>query len=75
MSVVLHRRLRVVGAAMARAGRIRLPPGPVAGWGEDDVARVGTLLDTCGAAVLARLEDRDLSVLCARLRGGERGEG
>ncbi len=71
MTASLRRKVRGVGATMARAGRIRLPPGPVAGWGEDDVARVGTLLDTCGAAVLARLDDRDLAVLCTRLRGGE----
>ena len=71
MSVVLHRRLRVVGAALARACRIHLPSGPATGWSADDAARVGTLIDVCGAAVLARLEDRDLAVLCARLRGGE----
>ncbi len=71
MTAVLRRKLRGVGAALAGAGRIRLPPGPVAAWSADDVSRVGTLLDTCGAAVLARLDDRDLAVLCTRLRGGE----
>ncbi len=75
MTVALRRKLRGVGAAMARAGRIRLPPGPAAGWSADDVARVGTLIDVCGAALLARLGDEDLATLCDRLRGGERGEG
>jgi hypothetical protein len=67
----LRRKLKAVGAALAEAGRVRLPPGPVATWSADDAARVGTLIDTCGAALLARLEDRDLAVLCARLQGGE----
>ncbi len=71
MTAALHRKLKVVGAALAEAGRIRLPSGPAAGWSADDAARVGTLIDVCGAAVLARLDDRDLAVLCARLRGGE----
>ena len=71
MTVALRRKVRGVGAAMAKAGRIRLPPGPVAAWSADGVASAGVLLETCGAAVLARLEDRDLAVLCARLRGGE----
>ncbi len=75
MTASLRRRLRGVGAALAKSGRVRLPPGPAAGWSADDVARVGTLIDACGAALLARLDDQDLAVLCARLRGGERGEG
>jgi hypothetical protein len=75
MTAVLRRKLRGVGAAMAKAGRVRLPPGAVAAWSEADVARAGVLLDTCGAAALARLGDEDLAALCARLRGGERGEG
>jgi hypothetical protein len=54
---------------MAKAGRIRLPPGPAAAWSADDVAHVGTLVDTCGAAVLARLDDEDLAILASRLRG------
>ena len=68
MTVALRRKLQGVGAAMAKAGRIRLPPGPVAAWSEADVARAGVLLDTCGAAALAQLGDEDLTVLCRRLR-------
>ncbi len=58
---------------MAEAGRIRLPSGPAAGWSEDDVARVGTLLATCGRALLARLNDEDLTALAVRWEG-EQGE-
>ncbi len=63
MTAVSRRKLRVVGAALAKAGRIHLPSGPAAGWSEDDVARAGVLLDTCGVAVLARLNDEDLTAL------------
>jgi hypothetical protein len=37
------------------------------------VARVGTLIDTCGRALLARLDDEDLTALAARW-DGEQGE-
>ena len=73
MTASLRRRLRGVGAVMARAGRIHLPSGPATGWSEDDVARVGTLIDTCGRALLARLDDEDLTALAARW-DGEQGE-
>lgn len=73
MSAALHRRLRAVGAALAQAGRIHPPPGPAAAWTDDDAARAGVLLDTCGQALLARLDGEALAVLAARL--GEREQG
>ena len=73
MTVALHRRLKVAGAALAEAGRIHLPSGPATGWSEDDAARVGTLIDTCGRALLARLDGEDLTALAARW-DGEQGE-
>ena len=73
MTVALHRRLKVAGAALAEAGRVHLPPGAAATWTDADVARVGTLLDTCGRALLARLDDEDLAALATRW-DGEQGE-
>ena len=58
--MALRRRLKVVGAALAKAGHIRLPEGPAANWSEEEVVRVGVLADTCGPALLARLDGEAL---------------
>ena len=70
MSAALRRRLKVVGAALAASGRIRLPEGRAADWNDKEVARVGVLVDICGWELLARLDNEALVVLST-----ERGSG
>jgi hypothetical protein len=69
VSVALRRRLNAVGAALAKAGRIRLPEGPAAAWTDDEVDRVSKLVDISGWALLARFDNADLTALSERWRG------
>jgi hypothetical protein len=62
----LRRRLNAVGAALAKAGRIRLPEGPAAVWSAEEVARVGVLADVCGWELLVRLDNETLTALAER---------
>jgi hypothetical protein len=66
VSAALRRRLKAVGAALAKAGHIRLPEGPAADWGDEEVACVGVLVDVCGRELLSRLDGAALAALVER---------
>ena len=74
MSVALRRRLKAVGAALAASGRIRLPEGRAADWSDEEMARVGVLIDVCGLALLARLDEEELAALAERWGEDRQGE-
>jgi hypothetical protein len=71
VSVALRRRLNAVGAALAKAGRIRLPAGPASHWSDEEVERVGVLIDVCGWELLARLTEEALVVLSTERGSGD----
>jgi hypothetical protein len=74
VSAPLRRRLNAVGAALAALGRIRLPEGRAADWSDEEMARVGVLVDVCGRELLARLDEEKLAALAERWGEDRQGE-
>ncbi len=63
MSRALEGRLGRVVARLAGTGGLGLPPGPVEGWPEAELRRLGRMVEAGGAvrqAAWARLTDADL---------------
>ncbi len=74
MSVALRRRLKAVGAALAASRRIRLPEGRASHWSDEEVERVGVLIDVCGRELLTRLDEEVLAALAERWGEDRQGE-